>query len=312
MADISIDVPKKDRYKRVTLWDSQEQKRRCITLTVADYPSESALKETIDKLKADNKERNKQIRLEHKQGEFRQRLAAVSTQTEFCRTNTAVDFELPDILKPKNEVTLRLDSGTGNTTLIFGSSKRGKSTLQRYLYDKYYSTKTVNTRGINTMFAGNPQLSIYKHDKNLLIGDGFNQKSAKYIKMQKYINSKTHNKYKFLNMFDDILDTKYSSIVNQLVLSYRNSNISLLMCLQYVFMLSKQNRANINNTFVFGSNTYEDEKNLIDVFLKPYFSALGFRSNAEQIQLYRKVTADYGFFYIDNLKGKISAHRLKL
>jgi hypothetical protein len=304
-------IQKKDRYKRVTLWDSLEQKRRCITLTIADYPDEKALKETVDKLKADNKERNKQIRLEHKQGEFRQRLAAVSN-TEFCRTNISADFELPDILKPKADVSLRLDHGTGNTTLIFGSSKRGKSTLQKFLYDKYYNTKTVNKRGINTMFAGNPQLSIYKHDKHLLIGDGFNAKSAKYIKMQKYINSKTHNKYKFLNMFDDILDTKYSSIVNQLVLSYRNSNISLLMCLQYVYMLSKQNRANINNTFVFGSNTYEDEKNLIETFLKPYFYALGFRSNADHICLYRKVTADYGFFYIDNLKGKISAHRLVL
>lgn len=203
----------------------------------------------------------------------------------------------------------RVDPNTGQTTCIFGSSKRGKSTLMMRLYDNFYKP---NRDIISTLFSGSPQLRIYKGDKNLLISNGFVDKSTKYIKLLKYINMKTKNFYDFLVLIDDIIDQKYSKVVNNMVLTYRNSNISLIMCLQYVFLLSKMNRANINNTFVFGANNAEDEKNNIEVLLKPYLINLGYKSYIDQVNFYKYVTKDHGFFYIDNLHNKISFHRLTI
>lgn len=131
--------------------------------------------------------------------------------------------------------------------------------------------------------------------------------------MQKYINTKTKNKYKFCNLFDDIIDGaggKHGRIINQMILSYRNSNISLVMCLQYLFLLNKGNRSNVNNTIVGGANSAMDMQNLIENILKPYFVQLGYKSYPEQAMLFQECTKNYGFFYIDNLKNTISAFRL--
>lgn len=204
---------------------------------------------------------------------------------------------------------LRIDKNTGTTTCIFGSSKRGKSTLMMNIYDSFYSN---NKDYISTLFSGSPQLKIYKGNKNLLISNGFVDKSTKYIKLLKYINMKTDNFYKFLILIDDIIDQKYSKVVNNMVLTYRNSNISMIMCLQYVYLLSKMNRANINNTIVFGSNNSEDERNNIETLLKPYFINLGFKTYIDQCNFYKYVTKDHGFIYIDNLKNTITFHRLNL
>jgi len=206
-----------------------------------------------------------------------------------------------------NISNLRIDKNTGTTTCIFGSSKRGKSTLMMNIYDTFYSN---NKDFISTLFSGSPQLKIYKGNKNLLISNGFVDKSTKYIKLLKYINMKTDNFYKFLILIDDIIDQKYSKVVNNMVLTYRNSNISMIMCLQYVYLLSKMNRANINNTIVFGSNNSEDERNNIETLLKPYFINLGFKTYIDQCNFYKYVTKDHGFIYIDNLKNTITFHRL--
>ncbi len=203
-------------------------------------------------------------------------------------------------------VDINFDLNTGSTVAIFGASKRGKTTLMMHLYDKEYKDKPF----ITTLFSGNPHLKIYKNDPKLLIAYGFNKKSERYIKLEQYINTKTDNKYSFLNLFDDIVDQKYAPIMNKLVLTYRNSNISSIICLQYVLLLSKSNRSSINHTFVFGSNSTEDCENNVKYLLSSYFKDLGLRTLADQVAFYKKVTSDHGFIYIDNIKNKISFHRL--
>ena len=128
--------------------------------------------------------------------------------------------------------------------------------------------------------------------------------------MQKYINSNTKNKYKFLNMFDDIIDLKYKKLINNLVLTYRNANISSIMCLQYPFLFSKMNRGNVNNIFIFACNNDAEIKDMIDIFLKGRFLNAGLVNPRDQLNYFKEVTANYGFFYINNIHNVVSVHRI--
>ncbi len=295
--------------KQVSLYNAETQKTKCHNLRVADFASEEELDAYCRKLKDENRLRNKAWKEAQATAKIQKFMGAELVLPRGGYPPNPLgdngDMQAPVSSGPPE---IELDPGTGSTIAIYGSSKRGKTTLMMYLYEKYF----MDSSRINTLFSGNPQLKIYKKDSKLLVAYGFNAKSSKYIQLQQYLNVKTKNRYKFTDMFDDIIDQKYSPILNKLVLTYRNSNISSIICLQYVFMLSKQNRSSVNHTFVFGSNTAEDEKNIIDALLRPYLTEIGLKSYADQVAFYRAATTDHGFIYLNNIKNKMSFHRLAM
>jgi hypothetical protein len=128
--------------------------------------------------------------------------------------------------------------------------------------------------------------------------------------MQKYINSNTKNRYRFVNLFDDVIDLKHKRLINNLVLSYRNANISSLICLQYPFLFSKMNRGNVNNIFIFACNNDAEIKDMIDIFLKGRFLNAGLVTLRDQINYFKEVTNNYGFFYLNNIHNVLTIHRI--
>lgn len=209
----------------------------------------------------------------------------------------------------KPDVSLNISKKTGTTYLCLGSSKRGKSSLMIHLWKKYYNEKEI----ISTLFSGNPHIKIYKSaGAKLLTTYGFNEQHTKYIMMQHFINCKTNNQYRFMNLFDDIITAKRSPCVEKLILTYRNANISMFICLQYQYLFSKMCRANVNHTFIFGMNSVEDIKGVLDVTLGPYLTDLGIIGTDKQIAFFRECTKDHGFFHLDNITGELSRHRLAL
>jgi hypothetical protein len=290
----------KDGYKRISLYDASVAKRTCKTVRIADFASPEELDAYVKKIREEQRVKNKQFR----EGVRRERIETVLGR-EIAPVAEVAAVPVPDV---SADVDVRLDPNTGNTIVIYGSSKRGKTSLMMHLYNKYFRGKDR----INTLFSGNPHLKMYKGDKQLLISYGFNKRSENYVKMQHYVNVKTKNRYLFTDLFDDIIDQKSSAVLNSLVLTYRNANISSIICLQYVYLLSKGNRSSVNHTFVFGSNTAEDTKNIIDALLKPYLVARGLMSYAEQVAFYTAATANHGFIYLDNIHNTMSLHRLKL
>lgn len=285
--------------RRVALYNAATKKQKTVTLRRSNFQSDEEMDAYIRKLKEDNKLANKHHREETMREHIEKTIAAEPVREP--GQPMTVDTSPLDI---------KYDDSTGNTTVIYGSSKRGKTTLMMHLYEKYFLEDSK--KYITTLFSGNPHLNIYEKDKNMIIGYGFNDRSARYVQMEQYVNVKTKNRYRFLNLFDDIVDSKHSPIINKLILTYRNAQISSIICLQYVFLLSKQNRASVNNTFVFGSNTAEDEKNIIDALLRPYLLNLGLKSLQEQLAFYRAATRDHGFIYLDNIRNKMTLHRLTL
>jgi hypothetical protein len=295
---------RKDIYKQVSLYNPETRKTKNILIKKSDFNTEDELNAYCKKLRDDNKVKNAEWRRQQRVTRYNDTLAVNAIPDPVV---LPIDIVPP----PKNQssrVALDLDGRTGNTIVIYGSSKRGKSTLMMHLYKKYFRSKDR----INTLFSGNPQLRVYRKDKRLLVGYGFNDASARYIQMQQYVNVNTNHEYTFTNLFDDIIDQKHAPIVNKLILTYRNSKISSIICLQYVYLLSKQNRANINHTFIFGMNSVEDCRGIIELILRPYFTEMGFKTIEDQIKYFKHVTDDHGFFYLDNVKSKLSTHRLKL
>jgi hypothetical protein len=205
---------------------------------------------------------------------------------------------------------LRLDPGTGNSIVLLGSSKRGKTTAMMWMYDRYFRAP----QWISTLFSVSSQADIYQGRPELIQCGGFNAQGERFIYLEKMINTKgaEPNKYDFLNMFDDVIDAKHSRLLNSLLLTYRNSNMSSVISLQYSFLLSKMARANVNNVLLFGFNSDEAIEDVIRLYLRGYMAKMGLRSKGAQIEWYKKATENSGFFYLHPLSGEISLHRLVL
>ena len=274
------------RYKTINLYDAEKGKNIGRTIKIANFENEEDMYEYIEQIKKEQREKNKIF----KDKKEKKVISNIESTTALTDINNFI-----------------IDKNTGTSTVILGASKRGKSTIMMYLYRKYYQQ---NKDFISTLFSGNYHIEAYKKSKNLLIGDGFNDRSEKYVQMQKYINSKTKNKYDFLNLFDDVLDLKYKTIINKLILTFRNSNISTIMCLQYTYLLSKMNRANVNNIIIFGSNTEESKRDLIELYLKQHLINLGYKTYQDRLNFFDYVTKDYGFFYMNNIHQTFSIHKI--
>lgn len=193
---------------------------------------------------------------------------------------------------------------------ILGSGQTGKSNAMMHMYDRYYN----NNKWISILYSLSDHIKIYQNRKYLLIRPAFNKKDADMIELQKYINSHTDNHYLFMNMFDDIVDAKYSTVVNKLILVYRNSMISTIISTQYLYLISRQNRTNINSFLFFRFHNMEYLQDIINQYLKNYFiKILGIKTTMnDMVNFYQLATSDYGCIYIIPCKNHISFHRLSL
>lgn len=202
-------------------------------------------------------------------------------------------------------IALQLDAGTGNSTALLGSSKRGKSTCMMHLYRQYFADKEQ----ISTLFASNPQLPMYareKRDKRLIVCQTY---EPKLIKLAAAINRKTKNAYNFCFLLDDIVDKRDDVVLKELILTLRNSNLSSVVCLQYSNLLAKMARANVNNLLLFGFNSDEAIELVCQQFLAGHLRERKIPKD-DWSRYYREATKNHGFIYVHPSSGEISYHRL--
>lgn len=286
-------------YKSVQFYDAEKRFNTgngnyCKTFKINDYdPGE--LEDLILELKYKQKEKNLNFKKNKK----------IKNPIRDPNSHADVSCINPEVSKNFN---IKIDPGTGNTTILIGSSKKGKTTLIMYLYRKYYNSKKI----ISFLFAPHVHSKAYKSNNNLLKCSEFNKQCEKLIRLQKYINSKCENKYEFMNILDDTLNIRYNGLLNDMILTYRNSNISSIISLQYSNLFSKAIRSNANNIIFFGFNTDEAIEVVINSFLKSYFFRLGCKTMNENIELYKKMTKDHGFIYVHPSTDSISFHKMKL
>jgi hypothetical protein len=273
----------------------------------ADEAREEAKKA---KLEEKLKQKNIDVQVEIKQD-------AEVKQPEKVLSKVKVDkLIVPDLdqtkhIELKQGLDLNLNPGTGNTTLLIGPSKKGKSTLLIYIYKKYFQN---SDNFICILFTDNPQLAIYSSERLLVC----NKFEPELVNMAKKINTKTNNNYNFVFLIDDIVDIrsakKFNSTVIKMFLTFRNANISTICCLQDDKLLEKNARYNVNNLILFQQNNDEAAEKIIKSYIVSYAQQLGIKGTSleDKIIWYKNITKDHSFIYIDNINNTISINRVEV
>lgn len=288
-------------YRRVTFYDAQRKAETGIgsytkSWTIAKYgPGE------LDKIIADHRaaaaEKNAAYKKAAREAKDRQ-LTDIG--------GIRLPVEAPHDVEVKRSITLNLDPGTGNSTVLLGSSKAGKSSTMMYLYRKQYG----GADQISVLFASNPQIPLYapkdRETKRLITVTGYD---PRLIKLARAINRGAGNKYQFMFMLDDIIDQRQDKMLAELILTLRNSNISSMVCLQYGNLLAKMSRSNVNNVLLFRFNNDEAIEIVVAQYLGSHFRKMGIPPD-NMVAFYKRVTADHGFIYIHPASDAISFHRL--
>ena len=192
-----------------------------------------------------------------------------------------------------------------SSTVLFGSSKSGKTWQAMDLLKSYYSGKDI----ISFVISPNIHSKTYEpiKDKKYIKLDRWDNQLVKDIhKIQK----KTKNKYIFLFVIDDCILEKLSPQILQLFLVLRNSKINTILNLQSITLLSRNSRNN-GQGFIFRSfNNDEIIEDAMKYFLGSFEPFYGLTMDDKK-RLYKQAVKDYGFIYLNSLDGIVSFHKSK-
>lgn len=185
------------------------------------------------------------------------------------------------------------DKRTGGITIgLLGSTRSGKTTLLKYLLEKYFE------KYISVLMSASMHAHVYDDiDENII-------KSPDYypniVKEMYSINRKIDNYYQFLNVMDDIVNKKFDKELLKAFTIYRNSGISSIICIQDPVLLNTAVRGNLNIVLLGFFNSDEKVEKAIRGFC---YASIPGRNIQEKIVKYKELTKDHHFLCIDNLKG---------
>lgn len=184
---------------------------------------------------------------------------------------------------------------------IIGSSKSGKTTFLKYLLKEHFGDD------IKLFMTQSPQAEVYNSIKrsNAVFVPMY---MPELIKEAYKINKGTNNKYKFCVIVDDVVGAKNDKQMTKALCLYRNSALSTLLVGQDFSMLNPIGRANVNNICLFYTNTDNRIEDNVKMFLRSYFPRS--LSMEEKIALYRKLTENHCFLWIDCLNNTIKRCKL--
>ena len=240
-----------------------------------------------------------------------------------CKANTQNKQEIDNIgkvgkmpiIKSKEAPNIEFDKGMANTAVLCGSSKRGKSTLMVAIYNKYFKD---NDDLITILISPSCHIDIFdKLPKKIFKINKFGRDTAKLIKALKRIQNRTKNAYRFLLMIDDCVDLRYSKVLDDCILTMRNSEISTIISIQYSKIISPQSRASLNQVLVFAQNTDQSINSLLDSFFRSEFRKITKITNKEDlVEEFREITQKshkgHSFLLYNVFDGILSHHLLQL
>ena len=207
----------------------------------------------------------------------------------------------------KKDLFLDISQSKAYSIAIFGSTRSGKSYMLNRLLDRYFSVNRIPILMTESPYSADEyKVGWFAKSKELIRADGF---YPGLIKAQFRINQLTENKYHFLNILDDQTQGKTSKVLNKVCTIGRNSNISLVVVGQKLSMISPQMRNNTNFVFLGRINADNEIKELIQTYLISYFPP-HLKMN-EMIRLYRKLTSNYHFIFIDMLNEECYITKMK-
>jgi hypothetical protein len=292
---------------RLSYWDSKTAKNKYLQTNVDLHGSREEAKQFLINKKNkilgikqdDNKEEVKEEVKEEIKPEIKK-----DEKYDFNLMDIPVDSS-PQIDKIISELKyspfkLDIDPKTGTSITIFGSTKSYKTYLLKRILKKYYSEDCIVS-----LFAQNIHNDIYDDiDKNIIKLDHY---SPQLVKKMAQINKKVKppNKYRFVAVLDDIINSKNEHNLEELYLTLRNSRISIITCLQNIQLLKSTSRGNSNFVIFRKFNQPQQVyKYAMQEYLQyvPPFKDLDMGS---KINLYMKITNKHDYFVLNVLDNTL-------
>jgi len=144
-----------------------------------------------------------------------------------------------------------LPENTGVTYAIIGKSFSGKTTFIVRELNKlnHHQLVAYNAILFFTESTSAEPLKELNGDvrKRMIVMDRFCPRVLQAIKK---INNETKNKFKFLVIFDDIIDLR-GNLLTKSILTLRNANISTIISIQYEKLLNPAQRSSVHNMYIF-------------------------------------------------------------
>lgn len=189
----------------------------------------------------------------------------------------------------------------GYTVGVFGSSRSGKTTFLKWLYENFL----YKNYDVKIMFSSNSHkkdYEVFTKNKGLLY-DKFNNELCLMLHA---IQKKTKNYYDMLIMLDDEINQKHSNVLQNAIITWRNANISTVVSLQATTLMNKNSRNNLHRLFLLKLNSNEE---IISICEKLLMGIIPIPPNITKKQdkltylqkWYIENTQDYNIILIDTL-----------
>lgn len=282
----NITIPK--RYRRVPIEEDNPPKTENIEVVATQLTPQGEIKtkiETNDGITTIKKE----IKEETPDGEIKTIKKITSSKVDLLTDiSTSQIMNNPDLIK-------NIENKSGNTFLLVGASKSGKTTYLIQLINALNQTyQTIYKKPIIVLFSetmANDGGIYNRLPANTVLFDHYEEKVIKTIEK---VQKKTNKKYPVIIILDDVVDKKNNQTLSKLFTIYRNLNISSVVLLQRLKMFDKNNRSNVNYVLALKMNTTEAIQDMIDVFFKGQLTS----------DDYINLTNNYNKLFLDNLNNK--------
>jgi hypothetical protein len=205
-------------------------------------------------------------------------------------------------LYPIKPLKIDRDPRFGVSFMLLGSTKSGKSTMLNYIIKTYFK------ESVNVLMSQSLHADIYKDArKTMACAPTY---IPEVLRTCYLINKSVGPKhaYDFNVILDDVVGGKNDTQMTRLLTIYRNSRISCVLSAQSPIMLNSIGRTNINHILLGRFNSDETVKYAVEKFLRTYFPSD--MRLVECMRMYRKLTDDHTFFWVNTLEGTVC--RVKL
>ena len=178
---------------------------------------------------------------------------------------------------------------------LVGSTRSGKTVALLYIWNKWFRESHITL-----MATGSSQADIYKPlQKSSAISPYF---FPEIIKESMLLNQKTSNKYKFLHIFDDMLDGKQTKALSKLLCIGRNNGMSTIISAQELTILNAVGRTNLNYMLCFRLNSQMAVEKVVRNYLTHILPG---KNIEEKCKMYVALTQDHYCFVCDFLSNQV-------
>lgn len=198
----------------------------------------------------------------------------------------------PQIEDRKFDVEFPAQKSGGVSFALIGSTRSGKTTLLKYILDKYFE------KHITVLMSNSIHAPIYKEIDQCIKAPLY---SPRIIKEGYEINRKTNNHYPFLFVLDDVVDKKNDKELLKLLTIYRNSGLSTIISVQSPILLNTASRGNVNFVCLGKMNSDENIEKVVRMYLMSFLRG----RIDDKIREYKALTEDHHWFLVNNLTGEV-------